>query len=70
MRRFCARPSGLSLPAIRQWVRETAQRLENELGEEFILAASDGIELRLAACIFFWSGFSYLTPAAGHPASG
>ena len=34
MRRFYARHSGLSLPAIRQWVRETPQRLEDELGEE------------------------------------
>jgi len=51
MRRFCARPSGLiaasqdmSATAIRQWVRETAQRLEDELAEEqdiFILAASE-----------------------------
>jgi hypothetical protein len=51
MRRFCARHSGLSLPAIRQWVRETPQRLEDELGEEediFILAASEtGISFRI-----------------------
>ena len=58
MRRFYARHSGLSLPAIREWVRETPQRLEDELGEEediFILAASEtGISFRIRPPRYHW----------------
>jgi hypothetical protein len=49
----------MSATAIRQWVRETAQRLEDELAEEqdiFILAASEtGISFRIRPPRYRWN---------------